>query len=307
MKSSALKLPAFAKINWFLHILGKRPADQFHEICTSFQTISLHDTLTFEIDDKITLSCNVSGIPNDEENLIIKAAELLKRKFNVKQGARIRLEKVIPSPGGLGGGSSNAAIALMGLATLWKLKIRNQILVEIGSKIGADVPFFFYGGTSLGSGIGTEITNVKDINENYILLITPDISISTVEAYRNLNALYLTKKDQKSILTVCRTQADRLFDSDFQLFNDFEKSVFKKNPEIKLIKDKLLSLNAKNALMSGSGASVFGIFDNEEKRQIAFDAFDEDKNIRKFAVNTISRREYISCLEPCKHLIPMSL
>lgn len=306
MTSETIKLPSFVKINWFLKVLGKRPSDDYHEICTVFQTVSLCDELTFEIADKLSLNCNDATIPTDENNLIIKAANLLKNIFNVKIGAKIFLDKKIPSPGGLGGGSSNAAVTLLGLATLWNLSVDFATLIELGKQLGADVPFFLYGGTALGCGNGNEISQIDDIEKKYLLIITPNISVSTQQAYADLNAPYLTKKVDKSILTVCRTQADRLLKSEFKLFNDFEKTVFENEPEIGKIKNKLLDLAAKNVLMCGSGASVFGIFDNEEKRQSAFNAFD-DKNIRKFAVQTISREEYREYLTPCKHLIPKSL
>lgn len=305
MKSDTLKLPSFAKINWFLKILGKRPQDNYHEICTAFQTISLHDTLTFSKDDEIILSCDNSEIPTDSDNLILQAAELLREKFDVRKGAKIYLEKNIPSPGGLGGGSSNAAIAILGLAALWDLPANSNDLIEIGKNIGADVPFFFYGGTAIGTGIGTEILKTSEITESYLLIITPNITVSTANAYSILNFPYLTKKDDKSILFICRNLANNLNSSDVQFVNDFEKSVFEVEPEIKRIKEKLLDTGAKNALMSGSGASVFGIFDNELKQQKAYNVF-ENENVKRFAVKTISRREYLKFLEPCEYLIPKS-
>src|SRR4051812_18420619 len=122
MTDKKITLPSFAKINWLLRILGKR-ADGFHELCTIFQTVSLFDEITFEESDEISLTCNIKNIPTGETNLIIKAANVLRKEFGVKEGAKIRLEKRIPAPGGLGGGSSNAAVALLGLATLWNLDI----------------------------------------------------------------------------------------------------------------------------------------------------------------------------------------
>lgn len=305
MKSDILKLPSFAKINWFLKILGKRSEDNYHEISTLFQTISLHDTLTFSQDKEISLNCNDQNIPTNSDNLIIQAAELLQKKFGVKDGVKIYLEKNIPSPGGLGGGSSNAAIAILGLAAIWDLPASSRDLIELGKKIGADVPFFFYGGTAIGRGTGTEIEECSEITEKYLLIITPNITVATANAYSLLNFPYLTKKDDKSILTICRNPADKLDLSEINLVNDFEKSVFDYQPKIKEIKEKLLNLGAKNALMSGSGASIFSIFDNELKQQKAYNAF-KSENVKCFAVKTISRQEYKKFLEPCKHLIPKS-
>ncbi len=194
MTSETIKLPSFAKINWFLQVFGKRPSDDHHEICTVFQTVSLYDELTFELADKLSLEGNDTNIPTDENNLIIKAANLLKNKFNIEIGAKILLDKKIPSPGGLGGGSSNAAVTLLGLATLWNLSVNFNDLVEIGKQLGADVPFFLYGGTVLGCGNGTEISQMDDIENEYLLIITPNISISSPQAYADLNSAYLTKK-----------------------------------------------------------------------------------------------------------------
>jgi 4-diphosphocytidyl-2-C-methyl-D-erythritol kinase len=125
------KLPAFAKINLYLEILGKRD-DGFHELNTIFQTISLCDYLTFEASDELILTCDVESVPTDESNLIIKAANALIERFNVKKGAKMHLQKITPSPGGLGGGSSDCAVALLGLAKLWNLEIkfeRNLVLM----------------------------------------------------------------------------------------------------------------------------------------------------------------------------------
>ena len=291
MAENSFKIPSFAKINWFLEILGKR-ADGFHEICTAFQTVSLHDNLIFSKQNEITLTCDKVNIPTDESNLIIRAAIKLKERFKIAKGANIHLEKNIPSPGGLGGGSSNAAIALLGLAKLWKINIEIEELCEIGKMLGSDVPFFFYGGTAIGTGRGTEIMPVEDINEKYLLVVTPNISVSTVDAYSQLNATRLTNKAAKSILKLCRNEAERRFSWQSDPKNDFEPIVFKIEPEIERVKKRLLENGAKSALMSGSGASVFGIFDNEETRQATLEALENEHSWRKFAVATISREVY---------------
>lgn len=306
MNKKSYTLPSFAKINLFLHILGKRP-DGFHEICTVFQTVSLHDTLKFDLSDKLELTCNDKQIPTDESNLIIKAAKLLRQKTNTAKGAKIYLEKNIPFPGGLGGGSSNAAVTLLGLSKLWNLGISFEELHEIAACIGSDVPFFLYGGTALGTGRGTEIEALRDFTENNMIIVTPNIEISTSEAYKQISAEYLTNIDSKSILKICRDKAERLASGHLNFQNDFEKSVFEIAPEIKRLKNKLSSSGATNALLSGSGGSVFAIFDKMENRQIALSAFESEKNIRKFAVQTVSRQAYQNFLEPCQSLFPKSL
>lgn len=292
MDKQLLTLSSFAKINLFLKISGKR-SDEFHEICTAFQTISLCDYLTFYESDRLLLKTNDENLSDGEENLILKAARKLLEKSGKNLGAEIHLEKNIPFPGGLGGGSSNAAAALLGLNFLWNLDLSFEELKSLGTEIGSDVPFFFHGGTALGTGRGTEIEQVEDFSENFLLLVVPDIAVSTARAYQELNAGRLTKKDSKSILTICRNLAEKLNSTDFEPSNDFEKVIFKLEPKLKFIKNRFLESGAKSALMSGSGASVFGIFDNEEKRQKAFEAFSAEENLRVFAVQTVSRREYL--------------
>lgn len=291
MNEKSFKLPAFAKINWFLEILGKRP-DGFHEICTAFQTVSLHDNLIFSESEEIELSCDKPEIPVDETNLIFRAALKLKETFAVEKGAKIHLEKNIPSAGGLGGGSSDAAAALIGLARLWNLEIDFPKLCEIGASLGSDVPFFFFGGTAVGAGRGTEITQIKDVNEELMLIVTPDVSVSTAEAYKRLNALRLTKSESKSILEICCERSERLDLLQSDPNNDFEKVIFEIEPEIKRVKEKLLETGAKRALMSGSGASVYAVFENEETRQASLVALENEHNWRKFVVATVSREKY---------------
>ncbi|MGI8494447.1 MAG: 4-(cytidine 5'-diphospho)-2-C-methyl-D-erythritol kinase [Pyrinomonadaceae bacterium] len=291
MNEYSFCLPAYAKINRFLKIIGKRP-DNFHEICTSFQTVSLHDNLFFVESDEISLTCDNPVIPTDENNLIIRAAQILKNEFDVKQGARIHLEKNIPSPGGLGGGSSNAAVALLGLAGLWKLKINLETLCRIGALLGSDVPFFFYGGTALAAGRGTDIFPAEDIKDEFILIVIPAVEISTAQAYDLLNSPRLTNSSSKRILKICRQQAERQYLRQSNPENDFEKVIFKIESEIGRVKKRLLETGAKSALLSGSGASVFGIFENNETRQASLVALENEHNWRKFAVATVSRASY---------------
>lgn len=284
-------LPSFAKINWFLRVLGKRD-DNFHELCTVFQTVSLHDKLNFSEHDEIVLTCDDQKIPTDENNLIVKAALELKEKFNTKSGANIHLEKNIPAPGGLGGGSSNAAVALLGLIKLWKIEVEADELLKIGEKLGSDVPFFFCGGTALGTGRGTEISPLEDASAKHLLIVTPNVSVSTAEAFARLSVPHLTNKSSKSILQHCRNDAGRLDLRQSRLINDFENSVFKIEPEIGRVKAKLLELQAGQVLLSGSGASVFAVFGEDEQLQNAMEAVKVEGSWRVFSVETISRRKY---------------
>ena len=295
MPKKTFTLPSFAKINWLLRVLGRRE-DNFHEIYTVFQTVSLHDNLTFSESGKMILKCSDEKIPVGEENLIIKAANLLKKEFNIKKGAEIFLEKRIPAPGGLGGGSSNAAIALIGLARLWNLPVDLKKLSGIGAKIGSDVPFFLCGGTAIGFGRGEKIIPLEDQSEKFILIVTPDVDVSTADAFRQLNARHLTKEDSKSILEICREDALAVDLRHSDLVNDFEKIIFKIEPEIERVKEKLLFLEAENALMSGSGASVFAVFESLEKLLTAFADLNKEKKWRVFKAETINRSEYYRSL-----------
>lgn len=302
MLLNSFKLPSFAKINWILQIKGKRD-DGFHELCTIFQTVSLYDNLEFIEHESLSLTCNVNNVPADENNLIIKAAKILREKFRIKNGAKIHLEKNIPAPGGLGGGSSNAAVALLGLVKLWNIKIKRQELIEIGQNLGSDVPFFFCGGTAVGTGRGTEILPMEDFSENNILIVTPDVDVPTKNAFALLAAPRLTNFDSKSILQICRVEAQALNLRQSGLINDFENAVFKIEPEIKRVKEKLFDLGAKHALMSGSGASVFAVFDSREELQTAFEALQTEKTWRKFKVETVSRKSYLQALDSVKSLL----
>ena len=285
-------LPSFAKINLHLEVLGKR-GDGFHDICTIFQTVSLHDTLTFEACEEVRLSCDDPRIPTDNRNLIVKAATILKDRRHIDAGASIHLEKRIPSPGGLGGGSSNAAVALIGLVKLWNIEISLAELIDIASELGSDVPFFLHGGTAVGTGRGTEITPIDVSEEKILLIVTPDVEVSTKEAFAGLN---LTTDGAKSILNNCRFDGESLDLHHAALRNDFETTVFAAHPDLGIVKQTLLDLGAGQAMMCGSGASVFGIFDKEETRQATQKALEKNLNWRMFAVAAVSRSEYREAL-----------
>lgn len=283
--------PSYAKVNLYLRILGKRE-DGFHELCTVFQTISLHDNLSFSESDSIRLTCSDQSIPVDGRNLIVRAAEALRMQFSVNKGAAIHLDKHIPSPGGLGGGSSNAAVALLGLKRLWQMDVSDVELHAITAELGSDVPFFLHGGTALGIGRGETIELLDDLDQRYLLVVTPNISVSTTAAFAAINAESLTSEAQNRILRVCRDEARSLDLHHSVLKNDFETSVLAAFPEIAEIKANLLALGASKAQMSGSGASVFGIFDKEETRQAAIKALGDKPTWRSFAVATVSRSQY---------------
>ena len=287
-------LPSYAKINWMLRVLGKR-TDGYHELCTVFQTVSLCDRIWFEDAQDLTLTCSDPRIPTTGENLILKAAEMLRSAAGISKGAKLRLEKNIPSPGGLGGGSSNAGAALIGLSRLWKVDTAN-ILPQIAAELGADVPFFLYGGTAIGTGRGDVIEPIGDIAADLMLIVTPNIAIPTAEIFARSGAETLTGTARNHNLSVCRTEAERLSPAATELVNDLEGIVFEGFPVVARVKAALLELGAVNAVLCGSGASVLGVFDKQETRQTAEKALDHESTWRKFAVSAVSRSTYRDAL-----------
>lgn len=283
-------LPSYAKINWMLRVLGKR-TDGYHELCTVFQTVSLCDRIWFEDAQDLTLTCSDPRIPTTGENLIVKAAEILRSAAGISKGAKIHLEKNIPSPGGLGGGSSNAATALIGLSRLWGLDAAN-ILPQLAVELGADVPFFLCGGTAIGTGRGDIIDPIDDIGDGSLLIVTPDVAVPTAEVFAHFRAETLTETAQDHNLSVCRAEAGRISPTATELVNDLEGIVFEGFPSVARVKAALLELGAVNAALCGSGASVLGVFDKQETRQTAENALDHESTWRKFAVSAVSRSKY---------------
>lgn len=294
MSQTSLTLPAYAKINWTLRVLGRR-ADGLHEIETVFRTISLCDHLSFEVDasGRLGLSSNAPDMPHDGENLVIKAALALRARFGVRSGVRVHLRKSIPLGGGLGGGSSNAAVTLLALVRLWGLDASRAELAEIGARLGADVPFFLVGGTALGTGTGASIRPLADASPARVLIVTPAVRIATGRAYASLNAPALTTNHQESKLTVLRAEEDFDRYGVRSLHNDFEATIFAAEPEIKRARDALLVAGARGALMTGSGASVFGLFDNQEALERAHQlTLEKEVGWRVFPCATVERAAY---------------
>ena len=297
MSVESFTLPSFAKINWRLRVLARR-ADGFHEIRTIFQTITLHDQLTFtaRYDERLQLTCDSPEIPVDESNLISRAARALQDRFGVRRGASIQLGKNIPVEAGLGGGSSNAAIALIGLAQLWRIETNKEELIKIGARLGADVPFFFTGGTALGIGLGTDVRPIDEVTAEHLLIVKPEAKVSTAEAYKLMNARALTKEDDDTILSISR--ADGKFEDSYPyaLHNDFEPVIFKMQPEIERARNALREAGARFALLAGSGSSLFGVFDNREEQERALESLSRQSAWRIIRCATLSRSEYKKAL-----------
>jgi 4-diphosphocytidyl-2-C-methyl-D-erythritol kinase len=294
---STLTVPAFAKINLSLRVFGLR-ADGYHDLDTIFQTISLHDTIKIAATDNsaIVLSCDDRRLAIVETNLMIRAAEALRNRFATTKGARIRLEKRIPVQAGLGGGSADAAITLLALATLWELSPTKEDLLAVGSRLGADVPFFLFGGTARGTGIGDNVMPLQDRTEKFLLVIKPNANTSTSDAYKALDERSLTTRNSKTILS--SSQPTEHFDSGSlaSLENDFEEVVLDLEPEIARAKAALIRTGAKNAALAGSGSAVFGIFDSEDAQRRAIQAIELETGWRVFLCKTVGRDEYATSL-----------
>ena len=301
MITSPLAIPSFAKVNLSLRILGKRP-DNYHEIQTVLQTVSLHDTLEFVSTSggPIVFSCDDSEIPVDDNNLVVKAAAALRNRFRVTTSCEIQLTKRIPVKAGLGGGSSNAAVTLLALKRLWSLPATIHDLLQLAAALGADVPFFVEGGCALGTGIGTKLTPLPDPTQLQILIVAPALTVSTAAAYQALKAPALTTSESVSRLAISRTQA--IFSDSRQwvlcdhLENDFERVIFDMEPEIRRVKEALMKAGARCALLAGSGSSVFGIFENDELLSNAAQALKQESDWRIFSCVTLSRDDYFRAL-----------
>ncbi len=253
-----LSLPAPAKINWFIFVPGKRD-DGYHEIRSLMQLVDLSDRLTFESADSLSLDSDCP-IPA-AENIVWKAALLLKEHTGTEKGARITLKKTIPSEAGLGGGSSDAAAALLGLDRLWGLGLPREALLRLGARLGSDVPFFLGPPCSLVSGRGEQASPVGLKKPLDLLLVKPSFGVSTGWAYRSLARFSRLTKAEENIKLFIRALKDGELDRLEGLGeNDLEAGVLSAYPEISRIKAALRKQGALYARMSGSGAAVFGIF-----------------------------------------------
>ena len=264
-----LKFKTPAKVNLGLHVHGKRE-DGFHELETIFQMVSLFDDVELELlSSGIKLECDTPGIPTDDTNLVCKAALLLRKSYQVEgKGVSIRLKKKIPFGAGLGGGSGNAAGVLMGLNRLWDLNIDREKLFTLAAELGSDVPFFLTSPCALGKGRGERLKVLEPCSKFQVLLVFPGFPIATSWVYQNLR-LKLTKRPNNISILRKNLSLSNITSLGSQLYNDLESVVIQKFPEVKVVKDELWAWGALGVLLSGSGATVFGIFDDPEKAQVA--------------------------------------
>jgi 4-diphosphocytidyl-2-C-methyl-D-erythritol kinase len=256
-----------AKVNLALRVLGKR-SDGYHELETVFQAVDLWDLLDVEPADDLEMACDQEGIPLDESNLVLRAAHRFREATGVDRGASFRLRKGIPVGGGMGGGSSDAAGALLLLDRLWGTRARPEQLHAIAAGLGADVAFFLTGGTALGRGRGERIEPLESLEETPLLLGLPPFGIPTAEVYRRVRAPTGPGREAVRLtppgndVSVARFSTLKLpGGKDFGFVtNDLERVVFEGWPELQAFRDSLIEAGARRALVSGSGSTVFGIF-----------------------------------------------
>ena len=266
---NTLQLKALAKINLGLDVLGKRD-NGYHDVRMVMQTIYLYDnvTLTKAKESGIQVETNLSYLPVDQNNIAYKAAKLLMDEFDIQEGVHIKLDKRIPVAAGMAGGSSNAAAVLVGMNRLFNLGLKQKDLMERGVSLGADVPYCVMRGTALAEGIGEELSPLDPMPKCYILVAKPGISVSTKLVYEALDAKEIVEHpDIDGVIAGLKKQDVRQVAA--AMGNVLEGVTIEKYPVIETIKDAMKEAGALNAMMSGSGPTVFGIF--------------EDRNVAKAA------------------------
>jgi 4-diphosphocytidyl-2-C-methyl-D-erythritol kinase len=289
---------AHAKINLDLRVLGPRP-DGYHELRTVFQAISLYDVLDCVPEDgSFAIECNTAGVPLDRTNLVWRAAEALwasLRRVGPVSGVRIRLTKGIPIQAGLGGGSADAAAALLALARFWGVSLRPNQLTDVAASLGADVPFFLSGGTALGLGRGDEIYPLADLPPHWVVLLVPGFGVTTADAYgwydaeREL-ARGPSMREPQYVPGPWPSRAA-------QMVNDLEAPIARHHPEIDQMRTALRRVGALASAMSGSGSAVFGLF---QKRRDALTAVDRlaGSGWRVLLTESLGRGEYARLSRP---------
>ena len=270
-----ITVKAYGKLNLYLDITGKRE-DGYHLLRTVMQSVSVCDTLKFEITEGsgIELICDKLDFPLDSSNLICKAADLFFKELNITPRGKltVTVDKQIPSMAGMAGGSADGAAALTAVNELYGFPLDSKSLLELAAKLGADVPFTMVGGTMLCEGIGEEMTKLKDVKNICFAVVRPDVRISTPAAYKAYDSRPPMRKKSFALFSQALKLDDnqKLADS---MFNALESAV--RDPDVAAVKDKLLSGGALGALMTGSGSAVFGVFENRTDARLLIDRMQE--------------------------------
>lgn len=266
-----ITIAAPAKINLTLDVKGKR-SDGYHELETVMHHVSLVDYVTLEKADNITISSNSKLLPNDENNLAYQAAQLIFEKTGKKAGVKIFIEKNIPIGAGLAGGSSNAAAVLLGINRLYNLNLSQQALEKMAFMLGSDVPFCLTNTSALARGRGEKLTPLPNIEKLHFLLVKPDFQVSTAQVYKEFSLDKVTQAPDTKAFIKAWQECD-IISLASNMQNVLESVCLPKYPEISKIKLAMMDYGALNALMSGSGPTVFGLFNDQEKLHHAYIGF----------------------------------
>lgn len=286
------RLEAFAKVNLSLVVLGRRP-DGFHELDTLFQTVDLSDLLEFEESDRFEFVCDVAGVPSGEENLVVRAARLLGEALGEPVRGRIVLSKRIPSGGGMGGGSSDAASALLGLSALWKVRPAEGLLDSLAARLGSDVPFFLHGGTARGTGRGERIAPLEDAGPPTLLLLFPPWPVPTAEVFRTLGAQPLPESHELTDRGPARNLR-RSGSGAFPDRNDLEGAAERLRGELAVLRNALTESGATQARLSGSGSTLFGVFPDPGAAVAAGAGIERGHpGVRSACVRSVGRAEFL--------------
>lgn len=292
-EKTAMSFKAPGKINLTLDVVRRRD-DGYHEVKMIMQTVDLHDVITLTAlepgIERIVVETDNDTLPTDENNLVYKAAKLLMDEFHINQGIRITLEKNIPIAAGMAGGSSDAATVLCGINEMFGLGLSKEELMKRGVTIGADVPYCVMGKTALAEGIGEKLTSLKNAPRCFVLLAKPDIDVSTKFVYENLHANELKYHPDVDKM-IERIEADDLEGVCQVMGNVLETVTIPAYPVIEEIKNIMKENGAVNAMMSGSGPTVFGIYDSREKAEAAYRVLEDrnkrTKDLAKLVVTTL--------------------
>ena len=270
------RIKAYAKINLGLDVV-RRLENGYHEVKMVMQTVGIYDVLDFErTDGGIVITTDSGELPTDENNLIDKAAKLMRETYPISGGVKIHLEKHIPIAAGMAGGSTDAAATLKGMNRLFDLGCTLKDLMELGVKIGADVPYCVMGGTALAEGIGEKLTPLAPAPDCYVLVAKPDINVSTKYVYEHLDAQEIVKHPDIDgmVEAIAEESLQGILD---RMENVLETVTVSAYPVIQTIKDRMKELGAINSLMSGSGPTVFGIFVEKDMARRAYDKLEEEQ------------------------------
>ena len=263
-----MKIKAYGKVNISLDVVGKRE-DGYHLLSMIMQNIDLYDEVEKQ-ECGIILECNKSYVPVDNRNLAYKAAEIFKERYDIVDGVKINIEKNIPVSAGLAGGSTDAAAVLKVMNKLFNVNATEEELMELGLKLGADIPYCIHGGTALCEGIGEIITPIKPFRDKIVVLVKPAFGVSTKEVYKNFN-LEKVKQHPKTAEIINAIENDDLNFVASNMKNLLENVTLRKHKILIKIKEEMNACGAINSMMSGSGPTVFAFFDDMLKAQRCFE------------------------------------